>query len=314
MDSIGREDVPVALFVSVTVFILGIVASTIDDVTEKGGGVDVDIDPRSGDGIEETNATLRNISESGQGLAGQEQTIDLVICIDVLTTMPAILGIVVGGGVVLYGLYRRYNGATSLLVGTGGVPIVWGTYFFLTNCPTTENGGGGSLLSGQSVVTNQGGVSSPSIPPWVVAGLFGVVVVAGIALLKTRAGKYETVEPIEAEPDEPDAAAFGRAAGRAADRIEATNAPVDNAVYRAWLEMTGLLDIENPKTTAPRDFAAAAIEFGLDEADVTELTDLFTDVRYGGKSAEDREERALEILRRIERTYQDASGGPGGNA
>lgn len=310
MDRIGRDDLPAALLVSASVLLLGSVAATIDDVVGAGGGFDFDVDPRSG-GIKEVNESLRNGS-GGQGLIGQEQTIDLVICIDVLTTTPAILGIVAGVGLVLYGLYRRYNAATSLLVGTGVVPVVWGTYFLLTNCITADTGGS-AFLSGPPVVTNEVGVNAPSIPPAVVAGVVGVVVLAGLVLLTLTTRGPD--EPHETVADEPDTAgtALARAAGRAADRIAAANVPVDNAVYRAWLDMTGLLDIENPETTPPRDFAAAAIEAGLDEDDVAELTELFTDVRYGGKPAEEREGRAVEVLRRIEQTYrEDADEEPGG--
>jgi hypothetical protein len=229
----------------------------------------------------------------------------------VLTTTPAILGIVAGVGVVLFGIYRRYNGATSLLVGTAVVPIVWAVYFFLTNCMTSDSGGW-TFLSGQSVMTNEGGVSSPSLPPELVAGGIGIVVIAGLGLLSLITGS--TDESLQEASEEPDTtgAAVARAAGRAADRIEATNAPVDNDVYRAWLEMTRLLDIENPETTAPHDFAVAASELGFNEDDVAELAELFTDVRYGGKGAKDREDRALKVLRRIQQTYQDADEGPGG--
>lgn len=303
MDSIDRDDLLAAVLVSASVLLLGGVASTMNDIVGRDGGFDIDVDPRSG-GFEDVNKSLGNESVSGQGVGG-EQTIDLVICIDALTTTPAILGIVAGVGLLLYGLARRYNAATSLLAGTAVVPIVWGAYFLSTNCPTADSGGW-TLLSGRSMVTNTGGIRSPSLPPEVVAGVLGVIVIAGLGLLTTISRGPD--EPHEVEPDEPDTAgaAVARAAGRAADRIDAANKPVDNAVYRAWLEMTESLDLEHPETTAPRDFASAATERGFDETAVAELTELFTDVRYGGKRAENREARAIEILRRIEETYQDA--------
>jgi len=100
-----------------------------------------------------------------------------------------------------------------------------------------------------------------------------------------------------------DAAAVGRAAGRAADRIEDSEG-VGNGVYRAWVEMTRHLDVEHPESSTPSEFAAAAAEAGLDGDDVEELTWLFEEVRYGGREATaDRESRAVEALRRIESAY-----------
>jgi hypothetical protein len=99
--------------------------------------------------------------------------------------------------------------------------------------------------------------------------------------------------------------AIGRVAGRAADRIERdVGAPVENEVFRAWREMTERLDAPSPRSSTPGEFAQAAIEAGLDPADVSELTDLFREVRYGGADpTSEREERAAAVLRRIEREY-----------
>jgi hypothetical protein len=104
-----------------------------------------------------------------------------------------------------------------------------------------------------------------------------------------------------------DVAAVGRVAGRAADRIE-READVDNEVYRAWREMTALLDVDRSGTSTPGEFAAAAVEAGLGREDVDELTRLFEDVRYGERrpSAE-RERRATAVLRRIEDRYAEGT-------
>ncbi|WP_265109656.1 DUF4129 domain-containing protein [Halosolutus halophilus] len=103
--------------------------------------------------------------------------------------------------------------------------------------------------------------------------------------------------------DDTDRAAIGRAAGRAADRIERGD-DVDNDVVRAWQEMTSLLDVSRPETTTPREFATVAADAGMDPDDVRELTRLFEDVRYGEYSpTDDRERRAVRVFRRIERAY-----------
>jgi hypothetical protein len=75
--------------------------------------------------------------------------------------------------------------------------------------------------------------------------------------------------------------------------------------------MTRHLDVPNPESSTPAEFAAVAVEAGIDREDVEELTALFEAVRYGGESpTEDRERRALEALRSVEE-YADDGGGPG---
>ena len=97
--------------------------------------------------------------------------------------------------------------------------------------------------------------------------------------------------------------ALGIAAGTAADRIEHHDA-WENQIYRAWFEMTGLLDVDAPETKTPGDFADAAIEAGLRAEDVEALTSLFEAVRYGGyEPTTEREARAIETFRTIERRY-----------
>ncbi|WP_241692902.1 DUF4129 domain-containing protein [Haloarcula limicola] len=96
-------------------------------------------------------------------------------------------------------------------------------------------------------------------------------------------------------------------AGHAADRI-ADDAPPDNAVYQAWREMTDALDVPDPETSTPGEFQAAAVDAGMDSEDVAVLTDLFETVRYGDQTAtEERERRAQQALRNVERTYGGAS-------
>lgn len=303
-----------ALLVTAAVVTLGVVASTIDSLTGGSGGrASLDFEPRGG-GPQSNPGDVANNTGGQAGNITQEQVIDLVICVEELTAWPARIAILASVVLVLYGIYHRYNLSTSLLAGSGLVPVGWGLYFFLTNCGVQAGGGGGSLLSGTSIMTNEGGITSPPLPPELVAAVFLVVVVGGIGLLVAITGDDETFEPVADDQPEPETAAFARAAGRAADRIEATNVSVDNAVYEAWLEMTGLLHIDAPKTTAPRDFARAATGAGLEESDVAELTELFNEVRYGGRDAATREDRAVEILRTIERTYQDGTETPTGDS
>ncbi|ARS88845.1 DUF4129 domain-containing protein [Natrarchaeobaculum aegyptiacum] len=142
----------------------------------------------------------------------------------------------------------------------------------------------------------------------VVLVLAAVAAVFLIALLATRGGGSLPSPPglrgdrSASTDSEPDAAAIADAAGRAADRIE--DSTVDNDVYRAWQEMTELLEVDRPEVTTPRQFADAAVDAGMGPADVEELTRLFEDVRYGEtEPTAELNERAKTVFRRIESEY-----------
>lgn len=305
MAEFNRVHLSTILFVVLVVSSIGLVAATINSVvmveTDQGG------QDSGSDRSPSSTGDRLNVSVSGEGSGeGGGQQIDLVYCIEFLQHPLAILGIIGGTFLVVYAIYRRSNAPTAGLFSAGIVPVIMLVYFLLTNCHRSSGGGGDGILSGSDILSGSGGIQAPEVPPILVGLFFTGTMIAAVALLYNMTGDEETFEPIEEEPTEPETADFARAAGRAADRIEDANVSVDNAVYRAWLQMTTLLDIENPETTAPRDFAEAAIEVGLDSDDVTELTELFTEVRYGGKNAEAREDRAIQVLRNIEQTYKDS--------
>jgi hypothetical protein len=223
-----------------------------------------------------------------------------------LTKPVAILGIILAVAGVMYASYRRYNSSSALLIGTGVVPAVWLVYFLLTNCGSTGSGGGGGLFSSSALVSGEGGVSSFSVPPVAAVAVLTALIVTGAVLVFRSAGAEESIVlPEDHMAPEAETSDLAAAAGRAADRIERTNKPVDNTVYQAWVEMTGLLNIDNPDATSPRGFAREAIKAGLSEPDVKELTELFNEVRYGHKTPTEYEDRALETLRNIETTYTE---------
>jgi len=133
------------------------------------------------------------------------------------------------------------------------------------------------------------------------AGVLGYLLVAG--------GGDADIDQEETTEDEGEAdhiEAVGRAAGRAADRI-AAEGDGRNEVYRAWHEMTRLLDVSNPDATSPEEFADHAVEAGMAPDDVRALTQLFEEVRYGGQPAEERADLAVETFRRIEAAYSPAA-------
>lgn len=311
MQSIDRDNLPTALFVLATVVAIGFLAATIGSIAGVDSGQrPINIEPRGGGTDFAGNGTFDN--GTGGAVSSGGSSIDLTICVPFLRTLPAILAILGAVGVLLLLAYLRYEAAGALLIATGIIPVVWTSYFLTTNCTVGGTGDGNPLFDPSSIISNQNGLDAISLPPAVVAGFFAIVVVAGVFALyrTTREESYD--EPEEEEPEEPDVDEFARAAGRAADRIEAGNASVDNAVYRAWLEMTSMLDVDDSTKLSPRRFAALAVQTGMDNDSVAELTELFNEVRYGGKNPTDREDRALQVLRKIERSYSGSTGGNGG--
>ncbi len=179
------------------------------------------------------------------------------------------------------------------LLGTGALP---------QESPTGEVGNGSFLGGGGGgdVETSQ-----PSPPSVILLAILSLAFLAtAIAIVRARGTPVpDTAEDEHAAGADP--AAVGRAAGRAAERLEG-EADVDNEVYRAWREMTELLDVENPETSTPGEFATAAVEAGLGQSDVAELTRLFEDVRYGpAPPSEPLERRASTVFRRIQDRYAE---------
>lgn len=147
----------------------------------------------------------------------------------------------------------------------------------------------------------------------VVLALLGIIVLIAVLVLVRSTGDDSLFRDSDSESDESESkssvksAAVGEAAGRAADKIE-TDTPLSNAIYNAWKEMTTHLDLPR-ETSTPGEFAEAAVESGMRRDDVDELTKLFEATRYGGIDAsEEREQRAVAALRRIEQEYAESGG------
>jgi hypothetical protein len=172
--------------------------------------------------------------------------------------------------------------------------------------------GGGGLpeQTEQSLTEATAGAADAAGSPWLLGlvSALAVVVLAGVLLRRVTGTETWTVTDDDTETEDSDAETedatdLADAAGRAADRL-AADANLDNAVYRAWKEMTATLDVDDAETCTPREFAERAVAAGLDEEDVDTLTDLFEAVRYSDTPATDtREQRAESALRNIEQSY-----------
>lgn len=147
--------------------------------------------------------------------------------------------------------------------------------------------------------------SGSSFPTFLLAGVFLVLLLVAYAVLGRSVSDRDENPVEDDETVRPET--LGAIAGRAADRIETgadSTTAADNEVYRAWQEMTSRLDGTNEEATTPREFEQQAVEAGMAPEDVSELTRLFEAVRYGGEAVtDDRERRAVTVLRRIESKY-----------
>jgi hypothetical protein len=310
--AVDRDTALIVLLGALAVVALGAAAATVDSTFEAGGGGGGGLGAGSGGGVGAGDSP-----RAGVGPAPASGSFVNPVCVSWLDDPPATLAIL-GAFVVLAALlYRR----TRSLVPPVGVSLALGipvflVWVFLTACGRTgtETESRGLIAStfDDSGFVPAGGGGAPGPDGSVVStpeALFGLVL--GLALLGAVVTLFLGTGDDETPADGPSAEgadavaveSIGQAAGAAADRIEADADP-DNEVYRAWKEMTELLSVPNPDSSTPAEFAAAAVEAGMDREDVTELTALFEEVRYGGATpTADRQQRAVAALRNIESAY-----------
>jgi hypothetical protein len=211
-----------------------------------------------------------------------------------------------------YAVYNWREVLPRIVTGVAIAAVLFGLLLLLMYAPLdftgtgefglgddSTRGGGGELGTDASISTNPSSLA-------VVLVLVGCLFVVGLAVV-VRGGDADAVDEPEADdgPGTTTTAAVGRAAGRAADRIEEAT-ELDNEIFRAWSEMARLVEIRNPETRTPSEFETAAVDAGMDPDDVRELTRLFEQVRYGTDepTATD-EQEAVDLFRRIEATYRE---------
>ncbi len=316
------RDTAVALAVALlAVIALGAAAATLDSAVALGSSGDADggLGSGSGDGIGVG-------SGSGPLFSGEFAGELPTICFPWLREPPALAGI----GLLLVGLFAaiyrdcRSVFASSVVCAAAAVPIgmLWLLFAFCSppfGSPEAEKNEVGFPIAPSDANETRfplpgGGSGEPGVAavtaPTAVALVLLTLALVGMAALAVASRGTDDSAANRSETTEnsvPDVDAVARAAGTAADRI-ASDAAVDNEVYRAWATMTDALDLDDPETTTPAAFETAAVDAGMDPDDVAELRRLFEDVRYGGVDpTDDREARALSALRRIESNYGDES-------
>lgn len=203
-----------------------------------------------------------------------------------------------------------------LVIGLVGLALMWAIGPFDTSLGSTTQSGQPDYANNDTGGSGEGGRQTDPANrqfdvPVALLAAFGLVAVVLVGAIARFSDSEESVPaPVAGDgttgSESEGVKAVGEAAGRAADRIDDRDGDVENAVYRAWREMTTALDVDAPATTTPEEFAEAAVDAGMDDEDVRELTWLFEEVRYGDAAVTDeRERRARDALRRIESAYAD---------
>jgi len=229
-----------------------------------------------------------------------------------------------GGGV---GRLRRRFVALTLAVAAAvaGVLLVAVRVFEDGEGPGGRDGVGGPLVQGSPERAPATGAPGADVVLAVLLVL--AVLVGGWFAVRRLRGTNSRAEGDDLSSDEDDEGgddedsadsespvdegALGAAAGRAATHLEGAGSPPENDVVRAWRELATVLDVSRPASSTPREFADAATAAGVDEAAVAELTALFEAVRYGDRDpTDDRAERAVAALERVQAERDDADGTP----
>ncbi|HKL29192.1 MAG TPA: DUF4129 domain-containing protein [Natrialbaceae archaeon] len=325
MDRDALRTIALALLV---LAVIAVAASTLDsNESVDSGGFGIGAGPPATGG--QDGGSFGMDGEGGSGLPLAESFSEGSLSIDgvcipfflraegQLTLLLALVGL----WVVLAKRKDRFlaTSGTFLTAVFGGFMLL-----FVTDCgpsnpfdlavPTSagQKGGGGGSGGGLSGAVSA--VSEPQVSPvlLVFGGIFVAILVAALVMSADQSSEDLEEQLIEEDSDEsddrPDLGAIGRVAGRAADRIDQAGS-FENEVYRAWAEMTTELEVDRPRSSTPGEFASVAVEAGMTPDDVDRLTELFEEVRYGGRApTADREQTAVETLRRIEAQYSDEGG------
>lgn len=324
MDYVSRDTARVIAIGVVSIAAIAMGAATIQSTVEFGtgtatGGISVPGPGGGSDGLNGSTSGGNGSVEMNEGGDQQGFAAQLSTCVRPLAEWYGGLAYFGAFGLVLYAIKRRYTLGASFLGMYAIAPVALTAYFLSTDCSSVLEGGqdSPSVVDGIGDAAGQGVVPT-DVSPVVVAGVFGVALVATAVVLYRASGDQTVAMVEESEEDElgqPDVRDLADAAAAAADRLEERNVDVDNEVYAAWRDMTALLRVPKPESSTPGEFAEAAVEAGLDEDDVGQLTQLFEEVRYGKRDPEAREDRAIEVFRSIEAEYgtdDDAGADQGG--
>lgn len=292
--------------ISVLSFGAGTLADSVDLAADSGVGP-IEGDEQNVPDGEEVGSGIGDEDGGGEDIGIGDMR--LTRCVDALNSAPGTAAYFGVAFIALYLTKRRFNTGTAMLAGFGVAPFVLAGYFLNTDCVDISGEPERGIFPTPDPGTQL--FQLPDVSPVILAGVVGVVLIgAAVVILRATGEQAPVVDEEVPDEHEPDVRDLARAARAAADRLEKHNADVDNAVYRAWWEMTRLLDVPNPKSATPGEFAEAAVEVGMAREHVAELTTLFEEVRYGQRDPETREEHAIEVFRMIEQEYSGDMANP----
>lgn len=240
-----------------------------------------------------------------QSEATPGETVDVPFLSEFLTILAGIALVMVIAYVIRYRResLRLVLASIALVVALLVVLQVLSLSTGLPDQPPMENGTPTPFGGGAGGGTGGSDTTHPTPPSLILLLVLGLALLGAVVVFFGTASDDTDDSARESADESATVTAVGRAAGRAADRLE-EESDVDNEVYRAWRELTALLDVDDPETSTPGEFARAAVEAGLGREDVEELTRLFEDVRYGDtQPTDDHERRAITVFRRIEDRY-----------
>lgn len=221
-----------------------------------------------------------------------------------------LMALVVLVGVGYFLLVRRREGLSQLaqlvLLGVtyliGGFGLFFGmkalATFFSTGPPEPPEIGGGQGVESPPENGGAGATGGEAIP----AAFITLAALCFAAVITYMMFKRKTTETAvggrggtTAEPPAP------VETGDVAPAIDIEDVPTTNAVYRSWREMATAAVDASDRTVTASEVARAAVTSGFDREAVRTLTDLFEEVRYGGRPVTDeRERRAESALSSIE--------------
>ena len=133
---------------------------------------------------------------------------------------------------------------------------------------------------------------------YLIAGVPGAVAVAAVCVILAAVAWMRRRRTTADEPPPGDDAAAGTATGA---RVRAPDASGQRSFREVWRAFARLVAPGRWRTSAPSEVARAAVDRGYPERPVEELTTLFREVEYGGRSlsaaVRDRAATALERIR-----------------
>lgn len=302
-----------ALAILLAVLVVATAAAGLDGASGDGSGTfasssESGVGFGSNSGIGSGNGTGTGLSAEG-GPGGSpipafiiEHIVSIVVLLSV--TVPLVYAAVLVWQDGFSGLLSFLHDVFKRLVG-GALVLVAFVALLLVLLQFLGDGGGGlagtNPSSGVFVGESSGGqsITLRGLPiPIVVVGALAIVV--AVALFSDRGGSTSSLA----------AALVGGSSGarrtiedgggnRPRSRHDFEDVEPTNDVYRAWLTLTRAAGGADRANTA-REVATRAAERGLDDDAVTELTDVFREVRYSGLPATtERERRARDALDRL---------------